>query len=99
MGIGKKLADASMAKIKSLENQLSGTLKPIAPRREFVNGLGQRIQAGNQATLVNYITNWHILAMLIASLVSLTVFLAMLARALLALFGKKRTAQVSDRTG
>ncbi|MGA2489537.1 MAG: hypothetical protein ABSF99_05035 [Anaerolineales bacterium] len=92
MGIGKKLADASKAKINSLENRLSRTLKPITPRREFVEGLGQRIQVRKPAALVNYINNWHILAMLIASLVSLTVFLGMLARALLALLGKKRAA-------
>ena len=91
MGLGKKLADASMAKINSLESRLSGTLKPIAPRREFVDGLGQRIQTGNQAAFVNYLTNWHILAMLIAGFVSLAVLLAMLARALVTLLEKKRT--------
>jgi hypothetical protein len=91
MGIGKKLADASMAKISSLENRLSGTLKPIAPRREFVDGLGRRILIGNQTSIVSYLSNWHMLALLIAGFVSLAVFLAMVARALLALSGKKRT--------
>jgi len=92
MGMGKRFADASMATITSLENRLSGTLKPITPRQEFIHGLGQRIQAGNRTALVNHVPNWHILAMMIAGLVSLAVFLAMVARALLTLFGKKRTA-------
>jgi hypothetical protein len=92
MGIGKRLAEASMPKINSLENRLSGTLKPIAPRREFVDGLGRRIQTGNQAAFVIHLTNWHMLAMLIAGFVSLAVFLAMLARALLSLTGKKHAA-------
>jgi hypothetical protein len=91
MGVGKKLADASMAKIASLENRLSGVLKPVAPRRDFVHGLGQRIQAGSRVSLVNQVANWHILAVLIAGFISLAVFLAMLARALLALSEKKRT--------
>ena len=91
MGIGKNLADASMAKITSMENQLSGTLKPVAPRQEFVHGLGQRIQAGNRPAFMNPIVSWHILAMLIAGFVSLAVLLAMVSRALLALPGKKRT--------
>jgi hypothetical protein len=91
MGVGKKLADASMAKIASLENRLSSTLKPVAARRDFVHGLGQRIQTGSRVSLVNQVANWHILAVLIAGLISLAVFLAMLARALLALSGKKRT--------
>jgi hypothetical protein len=92
MGMGKKLVDASMARISAMENRLSGTLKPVAPRREFVKGLRQRIQTGSRTTLVNRIANWHILAMVIAGLVSLAVLLAMVARALLALSGKKRTA-------
>ena len=90
MGIGKRFADASMATISSLENRLSGTLKPIAPRKEFIHGLGHRIQAGNRTAFVNHVANWHILAMVIAGLVSLAVFLAMVSRALLTLVGKKR---------
>jgi hypothetical protein len=90
--MGKNLADASMARINSLENRLSGALKPVAPRQEFVHGLGQRIQAGNRTGLVYTAANWHILAMLIAGFVSLAVLLAMTTRALLALSGKKRAA-------
>ncbi len=92
MEMRKKLADASKAKIVSMENRLSGILKPIAPRREFVHGLGQRMQAGNRVSLVNQVANWHILAALIAGFISLAVLLAMVARALLALSAKKRTA-------
>jgi len=92
MGKGKNLADASMAKISSMEHRLSGALKPVAPRQEFVHGLGQRIQAGNQSGIVYTVANWPILAMLIAGFVSLAVLLAMVARALLALSGRKRIA-------
>jgi hypothetical protein len=91
MGMGKRFADASLATISSMENRLSGTLKPIAPRKEFIHGLGHRIQTGNRAAFVNHVANWHIFAMVIAGLVSLAVFLAMVSRALLALLGKKRT--------
>ncbi len=90
MGTEKNKNDASMAKISSMENRLSGTLKPVKPRREFVHGLGNRILANNRAALVNHVANWHILAMLIAGLVSLAVLLAMVVRALLALTWKKR---------
>jgi hypothetical protein len=92
MGKGNNLADASMAMFSSMENRLSGTLKPVAPRQEFVHGLRQRIQAGNKTAFVNTIGNWHILALLIAGFVSLAVLLAMATRALLALSGKKRAA-------
>ena len=92
MGKGKNLADASMAKISSMEHRLSGALKPVAPRQEFVHGLGERIQAGNRSGLVYIVAIWHILAILVAGFVSLAVLLAMVARALLALSGRKRIA-------
>ena len=93
MGVRKNIADASLAKIAALENRLSGTLKPVAPRQEFLNGLNQRIsQSKNRTMMVNHVANWHILAAIIAGFVSLAVLLAMVMRALLALGQKKRTA-------
>jgi len=91
MGVGKKLADFSLEKIASLENRLSGTLKPVVAREEFVHGLGHRFQTKNRTTVTSQFFNWPTLAMLIAGLVSLAVFLAMVVRALLMLT-KKRTA-------
>ena len=89
----KQFADASMGKITSLEKRLSGVLRPIKPRKEFVHGVASRIQTGTQATfLMDRIANWHIIALLIAGCVSLAVFLAIVGRALVSLLGKKRTA-------
>jgi len=88
----KQFADASMEKITSLENRLSGVLRPIKPRKEFVHDVAHRIQTGTQATfLADRIANWHVLAMLIAGLISLAVFLAVAGRALMSLAEKKRT--------
>jgi len=88
----RQFADASMEKISSLEKRLSGVLQPVKPRKEFVHGVAHRIQAGPQSVFVDRIANWHIIAMLIAGLVSLAVFLAVIGRVLLTLQGKKRTA-------
>jgi hypothetical protein len=88
----RQFADASMGKITSLENRLSGVLRPIKPRKEFVHGVAHRIQTGTQAAFVDRIANWHLIAMLIAGLISLAVFLAVVGRVLLSLLGKKRTA-------
>lgn len=90
MGMGKRIANASLATISALEKKLSGTLKPVMPPKDFVHDLGHRIQAGSRVTLVNHVANWHILALLIAGLVSLAMLLAMVARALLGLSNKKR---------
>jgi hypothetical protein len=91
MGMGKRLVDASLAGISALENRLSGTLKPVAPRQEFVHDLGHRIQAGKQAVVVKHVANMYILALLVAGFVSLAMLLAMMARALMGLSRKKRT--------
>lgn len=88
----KQFADASMGKITSLENRLSGVLRPIKPSKEFVHGVAHRIQTGTQAAFVDRLANWHLIAMLIAGLISLAVFLAVVGRVLLSLLGKKRTA-------
>jgi len=88
----KQFADASMGKIASLENRLSGVLRPIKPRKEFVHGVAHHIQTGTQATFVDRIANWHLIAMLIAGLISLAVVLAVVGRVLLSLLGKNRTA-------
>ena len=88
----KQFADASMERISSIEKRLSGVLQPIKPRKEFVHGVAHRIQAGTQATIVDRLANWHFIAMLIAGLISLAVFLAVLGRVLLTLLDKKRTA-------
>jgi hypothetical protein len=88
----KKLADASVGRISSLENQLSGVLKPIKPRREFVHGVAQRIQTGTQLAFVDRIADWHLIAVMIAGLISLTVVLTIVGRVLLSLLGKKPTA-------
>jgi hypothetical protein len=89
----KQFADASLEKISSLENRLSGVLQPIKPRKEFVHGVAHRIQTGTHATyLMDRIANWHLVAMLIAGMLSMAVILAVAGRAMLLLLGKKRIA-------
>jgi hypothetical protein len=89
----KQLADASLGKIASLERMLSGVLKPIKPRKEFVHGIAQRFHTQAQSTfLVDRLANWHLVAMLIAVFISLGVFLAVVGRVIQTLMGKKRTA-------
>jgi hypothetical protein len=88
----RKFADASMERITSMENRLSGVLKPIKPRKEFVYGVAQRIQTKTQTIFVDSVANWRFAAMLIAGLLSMAVFLAVVGRVLASLLRKKRTA-------
>lgn len=90
----RRIADASKGKILSMERRLSGVFKPIKPRQEFVHDVAQHITTTPRVTLVDRITDWHLLALLIALLVSIAVFLSLIWRALLSLLGRKKTAHV-----
>ncbi len=92
MGDGNRYVKLSLAKLESLENRLSGTLKPVTPRREFINRLGQNMQTRYRPTFVNHVANWHIYAMLAAGVVSMTVILAVIVRALVEAGERSRTA-------
>jgi hypothetical protein len=85
----RKFADASMEKINSMENRLSGVLRPIMPRKEFVHDVAQRIQTNTQTAFVDRIAEWRLVAMLIAGFISVAVFLAVLGRVLMSLLKKK----------
>ena len=89
----EQIKDAAKAKVLSLEKRLSGIFKPITPRKEFVHRLGSRFQANNRAVIVDRVANIHLLAVLAAGLISLAVFLAVVARALVSLAAKKRTVK------
>jgi len=83
-------------KLQSLENRLSGILKPVPPRKEFVRNLSHRIQGNKQASLVNHLANWHFIAMLVAGVLSIAVLLAVGVRAILSFTGRKRTMPGSN---
>ncbi len=92
MQMGKRFSEASAARIASLENRLSGALKPVAPRKEFIYGLGQQIQANTRSTFVDRVANWHLYALLAAAVVSMAVFLGFIIRSLVESIAKKRPA-------
>jgi hypothetical protein len=89
-----QLSDETGRRISSMENRLFGTFKPIQPRREFVRGIARRIQAIPRVAIANRIANWHLLALLIAGLLSITIFLSFLGRALLSLVKKEDTSRI-----
>lgn len=92
MFFAKRLSDASLAKMASLEDRLSGALKPVMPRKEFVSGLGRQIQSGYRPTFVDKVTNWHIFALLAAALVSVAVTIGFIVHALVDSIARKRPA-------
>ncbi len=89
MAKGSQFTNLHGTQLDSVEQRLSGVLKPVPPREEFVSSLNHRIQADNRPSFVNHLAGWHFLAMIIAGLVSLVILVAVGARALLALIKKK----------
>ena len=87
MGVAKQFADASKTRLNSLENRLSGILKPITPRREFVNGLNRRIQDVRRPAIVDRAGQVPFVLLIVAGILSLGVLFAVLLRYL---FGLRR---------
>lgn len=89
MKSARQIVEASKAKFNALESKLAGTLKPVAPRREFVRGLESRIKTNRPLAIVSRLAGVHSALILIAGLLSVGVVIALLMRGLVALFDKK----------
>jgi hypothetical protein len=76
-------------KMKLIESRLAGTLKPISPRRDFVNRLGEHIHSIRPLAIVNRVDNIHYIVALLAGFVSLGVLLVLGLRALASFLGRK----------
>jgi len=91
MGVAKQIFDASKATINSLEDQLSGVFKPVPPRKEFVNALGNQIQAiRQQPTIIHRLSNTHFILLLVMGIVSLGTLLVIGLRVVTSLFSTHR---------
>lgn len=74
-----------------LENKLSALLKPVSPRREFVQGLGKRMHSLRATVSQVQANTWKMILLMLAGLLSLGVLLALAGRGLFALLaGRKR---------
>ena len=93
MKTARQIVAASKATFTTLEAKLAGTLKPVAPRREFVHGLETHIKTNQPPAVVSRLAGIHSALLVIAGLLSLGVVVALGMRALFSLLGKKTTAR------
>lgn len=68
--------------VNKLEDKLSVTLRPIAPRKEFVHGLGNRIQGLRRTMRQAGAGTWKFILLMLAGILSLGLLLALAGRAL-----------------
>ena len=75
--------------INSIENHLSGILKPVLPRTEFIDHLRGKIQHIHQPAMIKRFTNWQLYLLMLLGAISGTLLVYFLATYLVALFRKR----------
>ena len=91
MSVARQIVDASKATLNALESRLAGVLKPVPPRKEFVDTLGNQIQIiHQQPTMIYRLTNAHFLLILVAGIVSMGALLVIGLRTVLSLVNIRR---------
>jgi len=68
--------------VTDLEEQLVKTLRPIKPREEFVQGLKNRVHGLKRLILDNDTEVWVIFIILLLSIISLSLLIALFVRGL-----------------
>jgi hypothetical protein len=85
MSTRERLINTSKDRISALEKRLSGLLRPIQPRREFVHSVRQRIQIVRRPSIVNRFTFIQFILIVLAGVISAAMLMVMGTRALLSL--------------
>ncbi len=81
--------------VNGLEDKLAVTLRPIAPRKEFVHGLGNRIHRLRLSMQQAGAGTWKFILLMLAGILSLGLLLALVGRALYSLLSVRK--QGSER--
>ena len=76
-------------RLDELEAHLAGTLRPVAPRRAFVQRLRGYIRLLPREQLASRLQDWRRLFVVFASVVSGLLLIITVARALYHLFGRR----------
>jgi len=78
--------------LESLEAHLAGTLRPVAPPKDFAQRLRDRIRLPEREELVSRLRDWNRLFLVFGSVMSGMMLLITIARALYYLFGRRKIA-------
>ena len=76
-----------------LEDKLAGMMRPVAPRQEFVRGLGSHIQNLRRNAFQASSNTWQFILLMLAGILSLGVLLAVAGRALYHLLGVRKQSR------
>jgi hypothetical protein len=84
-----KNTSSEISKLDELEAHLAGTLKPVSPRKDFVRHLRGRIHIPPREEIVFRLRDWERLFLVFGGVISGTLVILTVARALFHLFGRR----------
>ena len=90
--MSKRKEKLSPENIESLEAHLAGTLRPVAPPKDFVQRLQSRVRLPERREIVNRLRDWKRLFFVFSSVMSGMLILITIARALYYMFGRRNLA-------
>jgi len=90
--MSKLKEELSPENIETLEAHLAGTLRPVAPSKDFVQRLRERVHLPEREVIVSRLRDWNRLFFVLGSVMSGMMLLITVARALYYLFGRRRIA-------
>jgi hypothetical protein len=87
--MSKQREEPSLENFESLEAHLAGTLRPVAPSKDFVQRLRERVRLPERGVFVNRLRDWNRLFLVFGSVMSGMLLLITVARALYYLVGRR----------
>jgi hypothetical protein len=87
--MSKQREEPSLEKFESLEAHLAGTLRPVAPSKDFVQRLRERVRLPERGVFVNRLRDWNRLFLVFGSVMSGMLLIITVARALYYLVGRR----------
>ena len=87
-----KQQEPSLENLESLEAQLAGTLRPVAPRKDFVHRLRDHVRLPERELIVSRLRDWNRLFLVFGSVMSGMLIVITIARALYYLVVRRNMA-------
>jgi len=87
--MSKQHDKSSLENLESLEAHLAGTLRPVAPPKDFVQRMREHVHFPERELIVSRLRDWNRLFVVFGSVMSGMLIVITLARALYYLVGRR----------
>lgn len=90
--MSKRQDKPSPENLESLEAHLAGTLRPVAPPKDIVRRLRDRVRLPEREVIVSRLRDWNRLFVVFGSVMSGMLIVITITRALYYIFGRRNIA-------